>query len=94
MCMEQVSCSDNSRRSFDYRCGEGGLEIKIEEMTDVLQQTGMCNKKMSLCPIKRLQNMPEGFLCKNKSKVVETRVIAERCLLLQLRDGQNRQLPN
>ena len=37
-----VSCSDDSRRSYDYRCGEGGMEIKIGEMT------GMCNQVVPL----------------------------------------------
>lgn len=54
--MQQVSCSDNSRRSYDYRCGEGGMEIKTVKMTDVLRQTGMCNK-----------DEPESFvLCKSE----------------------------
>ncbi len=62
MCFQQVSCSDNSRRSYDYRCGEGGMEIKTVRMTDGLRQTGMCNK-----------DMPESFVF-SESEVVGTHV--------------------
>lgn len=67
-------------RSYDYRCGEGGMEIKIEEMTDVLCQTGMCNKNVPLSRY-RHREMPEGIvICKSKSNVVKTHVIILNCV--------------
>lgn len=49
VCMLQVSCWGSSRSSYDYRSGEGGMEIKTKEMTAVLlRQTGMCNKNIPL----------------------------------------------
>lgn len=56
-CMWQVSCSDNSRRRHDYRCGEGGMEMKIEETTDVLRQKKRnVQQKCPLVPLETLKH--------------------------------------
>ena len=86
MWMEQVSCSDNSRSTYDYRCGEGGMEIKIEERTAVLQQRGMCHKIMSLCPVTHAEIWQSVLIysSNNKSEAVGTHVTDWSCSLRSL----------
>lgn len=75
MCLELASCSDNSRSSYDYRCGEGGMEMKMEEMTDVLRENRNVQQKFSLCLFID-RKMPEGIVWdKSSSKAVETHVV-------------------
>lgn len=61
--------------NHDYRCGVGGMEIKIEQKTAVNRE---CATKMSLLSHCRHRNMPEGFvfLCTNKSEAAQTHVVA------------------